>query len=126
MLLFLKMMELYAGKVYELSKRSESSDVEGSLSYLSAREKDFLALLLQKKLYEFAPIDVSRMLNVSNKTVINRCTALASHGFLIPKLVKTRIRSYQLSDFTKANEKKILKWVGRSRPARSNIPFSQT
>ena len=123
---FLKMMELYAGKVYELSKRSESSDVEGSLSYLSAREKEFLALLLQKKLYEFAPIDVSRMLNVSNKTVINRCTALASHGFLIPKLVKTRIRSYQLSDFTKANEKKILKWIGRSRPARSNPPFSQT
>lgn len=123
---FLKMMELYAGKVYELSKRSESSDVAGSLSYLNAREKEFLALLLQKKLYEFAPIDVSRMLNVSNKTVINRCTTLASHGFLIPKLVKTRIRSYQLSEFTKANEKKILKWVGRSHPARSNPPFSQT
>ena len=29
-------------------------------------------------------------------------------NFLIPVIVKTRIRSYQLSEFVKANEKKVL------------------
>ena len=44
--------------------------------------------MLKKRLYEFTPIDVSRMIGVTNKTVINRC------------------RSYRLSDFSRANEKK--------------------
>ena len=30
-------------------------------------------------------------------------------NFLIPVIVKTRIRSYQLSEFVKANEKRVLK-----------------
>ena len=49
------------------------------------------------------------MIGVTNKTVINRCAKLVNNGFLIPAIVKTRIRSYKLSDFSSKNEKKILK-----------------
>ena len=51
---FLRMMVLYSKKVYELSK-------------------EFLAFLLKKRLYEFTPIEVSKMRGVTNKTIINRC-----------------------------------------------------
>ena len=66
-------MVLYSKKVYELSKESENDELDGSLSYLNAKEKEFLALLLKKRLYEFTPIEVSKMLGVTNKTIINRC-----------------------------------------------------
>lgn len=106
---FLKMMSLYSKKVYELSKATEEEELAGNFSYLNKKEKEFLAFLLKKRLYEFTPIDVSRMIGVTNKTVINRCAKLVNCGFLIPVIVKTRIRSYRLSDFSKANEKKILR-----------------
>ena len=85
-------MVLYSKKVYELSK-------------------EFLAFLLKKRLYEFTPIEVSKMLGVTNKTIINRCAKLVNNGLLIPIIVKTRIRSYRLSDFSKTKEKKILKKI---------------
>lgn len=78
-------------------------------TYLNTKEKEFLVFLLKKRLYEFTPIEVSKMTGVTNKTVINRCAKLVNNGFLIPIIVKTRIRSYQLSDFSRTNEKKILK-----------------
>ena len=106
---FLKMMVLYSKKVYELSKASEEDELAGSFSYLNTKEKEFLAFLLKKKLYEFTPLEVSRMIGVTNKTVINRCAKLVNQGFLVPVIVKTRIRSYRLSDFARANEKEILK-----------------
>ncbi len=52
---------------------------------------------------------VYKMIGVTNKTVINRCVKLANNGFLIPLIVKTRVHSYRLSDFSRTNEKKILK-----------------
>lgn len=106
---FLKMMGLYSRKVYELSKSSEKKELTGSLSYLNTKEKVFLAFLLKEKLYEFTPIEVSKMIGVTNRTVINRCAKIVNNGFLIPVIVKTRIRSYKLSDFSRKNEKKILK-----------------
>ena len=108
---FLRMMVLYSKKVYELSKESENDELDGSLSYLNAKEKEFLAFLLKKRLYEFTPIEVSKMLGVTNKTIINRCAKLVNNGLLIPIIVKTRIRSYRLSDFSKTKEKKILKKI---------------
>ena len=56
-----------------------------------------------------AGIEVSKELNVTNKTVINRLAALVKNGFVVPNMVKERIRSYELSEFTKQNEKKIKK-----------------
>ncbi len=105
---FLRMMELYSKKVFEISKGVQEDDLDGSLSYLNAKEKDFLLFLLKKRLLEFTPIDVSKMLGVTNKTIINRCAKLTNNGFLIPNIVNQRIRSYSLSEFARRNEKNII------------------
>ncbi len=105
---FLRMVELYSKKVFELSKETSNDDVQGGLSYLSLKEKEFLKFLVSNRIYEIVPIEISKKLGVTNKTVINRCAKLASNGFLIPNIVKERIRSYTLSDFTKSNAKQII------------------
>ncbi len=105
---FLRMVELYSNKVCELSETSNENALLAGLSYLNLKEKAFLVFLIKKHLYEFTPIDVSRMLNVTNKTIINRCAKLTNNGFIIPVIVKERIRSYKLSDFTKENVDIIL------------------
>lgn len=50
---------------------------------------------------------MSKQLDVTNKTIINRCAKLTTNGFLIPNIVKERVRSYSLSEFAKANNKKL-------------------
>ena len=60
---------------------------------------------------EFTPIEISRELSVTNKTIINRLTILVKNGFVIPILVNKRIRSYELSEFTKDHEKHIIKAI---------------
>ncbi len=105
---FLRMMELYSKKVCELSKASTEDELDGSLSYLNAKEKDLLTYLLSNRMFEFTPIEVSKKLGVTNKTIINRCAKLTVNGFLIPNIVKERVRSYSLSEFTKKNEKQII------------------
>lgn len=110
---FLRMVELYSKKVCELSEDSGNDNLAGSLSYLNTREKELLVFLLRNHCYEFTPIEISKLIGVTNKTIINRCAKLSSNGFLIPIIVKTRIRSYQLSEFSKANEKKILKMYSK-------------
>ena len=109
---FLRMMELYAQKVCELSQQSSADSLADSLSHLNRREKDFLLFLLQNRLYEFTPIEVSRMLGVTNKTVINRCVKLSNNGFLHPIIVNTRVRSYQVSEFARSNEKELKRVLG--------------
>ncbi len=106
---FLRMVELYSQKVCELSKESNEYDLFAGLSYLNGKEKEFLVFLLEKRLYEFTPIEVSKMMNVSNKTVINRCAKLADNGFIVPVIVKERIRSYRLSDFSRTNARMLIK-----------------
>lgn len=105
---FLRMVELYSNKVCELSKTSTVDILDSSLSHLNAKEKEFLSFLLRKRLLEFTPIEVSKLLGVTNKTIINRCAKLTSNGFLIPNIVKERVRSYSLSEFAIANDKKIV------------------
>ena len=105
---FLRMMELYSHKVRELSQSSQQNELEGSLSYLTAKEKELLSFLLKNNMFEFTPIEVSREVGVTNKTIINRCVKLSSHGFLVPNIVKERIRSYSLSQFARSHIKEIL------------------
>ncbi len=105
---FLRMMELYSKKVCELSKASTDDELDSSLSYLNLKEKDLLVYLIKNRMFEFTPIEVSKKLGVTNKTIINRCAKLTNNGFLIPNIVKERVRSYSLSDFTKKNEKHII------------------
>ncbi len=105
---FLRMMELYSKKVCELSKASTDDELAGSLSYLNAKEKDLLVYLISNRMFEFTPIEVSKKLGVTNKTIINRCAKLTTNGFLIPNIVKERVRSYSLSEFARQNEKQIV------------------
>lgn len=105
---FLRMMELYSKKVCELSKASTDEELYGSLSYLNTKEKDFLLYLMSHHIYEFTPIEISKKLGVTNKTIINRCAKLTTNGFLIPNIVKERVRSYSLSEFSRTNEKQII------------------
>ena len=50
-------------------------------------------------------------LGVTNKTIINRCAKLTKNGFLLPNIVKERVRSYSLSEFAKKNVKIILNQI---------------
>lgn len=104
---FLRMVLLYSSKVCELQENSNKDDIEGSLSFLKGREKELLLFLMERHKAEFTPIEVSKEIGVTNKTVINRLTVLAKNGFVVPVLVNERIRSYKLSEFTRKNEKAL-------------------
>ncbi len=108
---FLRMVRLYSDKVCDLQLNSDTDEVEGSLSYLKLKEKELLLLLIKKYKIGFTPIEVSKELNITNKTVINRLAVLSKNGFVIPILVNQRIRSYELSEFTKSHEKEIIKAI---------------
>ena len=108
---FLRMVKLYSGKVCDLQLASEEEDIAGSLSFLKGKEKELLLFLMKNYRGEFTPIEISRELSVTNKTIINRLMILVKNGFVIPILVNKRIRSYELSEFTKDHEKKIIKAI---------------
>lgn len=109
---FLRMVKLYSRKVCDLQLSSEEEDIAGSLSFLKEREKELLELLISSHRGEFTPIEVSKQLSVTNKTVINRLAGLVKNGFVIPILVNKRIRSYKLSEFAINHEKEIKEAVG--------------
>ena len=109
---FLRMVLLYSTKVCELSEHSSAEKIEGSLSYLKTREKELLLFLIRHYKRDFTPIEVSREIGVTNKTVINRLAVLAKNGFVEPIMVNQRIRSYKLSDFTRKNEEAINDQLG--------------
>lgn len=109
---FLRMVKLYSRKVCDLQLSSEEEDIAGSLSFLKEREKELLVLLISSYRAEFTPIEVSKQLSVTNKTVINRLAGLVKNGFVIPILVNKRIRSYKLSEFAINHERKIKEAVG--------------
>ena len=105
---FLRMVLLYSNKVCDLQLSSNSDEVAGSLSYLKAREKELLLFLIQNYNREFTPKEVSEEIGVTNKTIINRLAVLSKNGFVVPNLVKQRVRSYELSDFTKNHKNEIV------------------
>ena len=104
---FLRMVLLYSNKVRELSESSSGEELEGSLSYLKGKEKELLLFLIDNYKREFTPVEVSKRFNVTSKTIINRLATLVTNGFVVPNLVNQRIRSYELSDFTKQHIKEI-------------------
>ncbi len=108
---FLRMVQLYSNKVCDLQCNSNEAEVEGSLSYLKGKEKELLLFLIKKYKREFTPMEVSKELKVTNKTIINRLSVLSKNGFVIPIMVNQRIRTYELSDFTKDHEKEIVKYI---------------
>lgn len=112
---FLRMVKLYSDKVCETVKGSSKNAVATGLSHLSAKEKEVLLYLIENRIFEFTPIALSKKLGVTNKTVINRCVKLSNEGFLMPNIVKERIRSYSLTDFAKTNSKTIVRLSADSR-----------
>lgn len=112
---FLRMVKLYSDKVCETVKGSSKNAVATGLSHLSAKEKEVLLYLIENRIFEFTPIALSKKLGVTNKTVINRCVKLSSEGFLMPNIVKERIRYYSLTDFAKTNSKTIVRLSADSR-----------
>lgn len=108
---FLRMVELYSSKVYELSKDTEQSDISQSLSFLNSKEKAFLSFLLKKKICTYKPIEMSKIMNVSNRTIVNWSASLANQGFIIPQIANKRILSYSLSSFIKQREKALLNFL---------------
>ena len=71
-----------------------------------------LLLLIRQYQGAFTPIELSKTLGVTSKTVINRLAVLVKTGFVVPHLVSERIRSYELSGFAKENAAKIKKQIG--------------
>ena len=108
---FLRMVKLYSGKVCDLQMVSSEEDVAASLSFLKGKEKELLRLLITDYKREFTPIEVSMRLSVTNKTIINSLAVLVKNGFVVPILVNQRIRSYELSEFTRDHEKEIIKAI---------------
>ena len=69
-----------------LQLASEEEDIAGSLSFLKGREKERLQFLIKNYRGEFTPIEVSRELSVTNKTIINRQAVLVKNGFVLPNI----------------------------------------
>lgn len=104
---FLRMVELYSKKVCEISKNTSENNIQTSLSFLNGKEKQLLYFLIKNKINEFTPIEISKKIGVTNRTIINHTANLVNNGFVIPIIVKERIRSYKLSNYTKENAKDI-------------------
>ena len=104
---FLRMVLLYSNKVCEISESSSEEELAGSLSYLKGKEKELLLFLIKHYKREFTPIEVSREIGVTNKTIINRLSVLARQGFVVPIMGNQRIRSYELSEFTRNHEQEV-------------------
>lgn len=110
---FLRMVNLYSNRVCELQDSTENREVENCLSHLNCKDKELLKFLLRGKYQEFTPIEISRELSVSNRTIINRLVNLVKNGFVIPHLIRQRIRSYSLSEFAKSHSDEIYSILDR-------------
>ena len=116
---FLRMVLLYSDKVRQISEGSNEDTVGDSLSHLKRCDREFLMFLLDNADGMITPIDISRRKGVSNRTAINRLSVLARNGFVKPNVIKERITSYELSDFTKEHKEVIRGYLERDI-ARSN------
>ncbi len=106
---FLRMIQLYSQKVCALAESSLEEQISGSLSYLSEKEKQLLLFLVEHYKRAFTPIEVSKKFGGTNRTIINRLAVLTQNGFVLPLMVKERIRSYQLTAFTETHKHEIKK-----------------
>ena len=94
---FLKVFGLYASKVLSLAlKETQISDNE-SLSYLSDKAKNFLSYLRKHNVKLFTPIELSKKMDVTNRTIINWCVELSNNGFIEPIVVNKRVRKYKVN-----------------------------
>lgn len=95
---YLRIFMLYSSKVLKYAETLSDGDRNERFSHLSQKSIAFLKYLEEHKVKSFTPIEISKKLKVSNKTIINWSTELCANAFLKPVLVNKRIRSYILSD----------------------------
>ena len=105
---FLRMVKLYSDKVCDLQVSSTEDNISGSISYLKSKEKMLLKFLLENNKIEFTPVEISKELSVTNKTIINRLATLVKNGFVVPILANKRIMSYKLTEFAQKNKNEII------------------
>lgn len=105
---FLRMVKLYSDKVCDLQVSSTEDNISGSISYLKSKEKMLLKFLLENNKIEFTPVEISKELSVTNKTIINRLATLVKNGFVVPILANQRIMSYKLTEFAQKNKNEII------------------
>ncbi len=93
---FLKIFSLYAAKVLFMAKDKASESEEIRLSNLSKKARAFLEFLIKENVVAFAPIDFTKTLKVTNRTIINWCHELVNNGYIKPIIVNKRIRHYEM------------------------------
>lgn len=93
---YLKVFSLYASKVLSIAQSETKDNTNERLSHLSNKAKTFLDYLYKNKLDIFTPIEMSKKMKVTNRTIINWCSELSNNGFLEPVTINKRIRNYRL------------------------------
>ena len=93
---YLKVFGLYASKVLSIAQNETKDNYNDRISHLSNKAKAFLEFLNKKKIDIITPIELTKPLHVTNRTIINWCTELTNNGFLEPMIVNKRIRHYKI------------------------------
>ena len=93
---FLKIFNLYASKVLSIALNETQANDSARLSHLSSKVKNFLSYLKKHNIKLFTPIELSKTMSVTNRTIINWCTELSNNGFIEPIIVNKRIRQYKV------------------------------
>ena len=93
---FMKVFSLYANKVIAIATNTINDNEIERYNHLSSKAKNLLNYLKNERLMEFSPIEISKIFNVSNRTIINWCAELCENGYLKPNIVNKRIRTYSL------------------------------
>ena len=93
---FLKIFTLYTSKVLSIALDETHINDNERLSHLSSKAKAFLDYLRKHNIKFFTPIELSKKMNVTNRTIINWCAELSNNGFVEPIIVNKRIRHYKI------------------------------
>ena len=93
---FLKIFTLYTSKVLSIALDETHISDNERLSHLSSKAKVFLDYLRKHNIKLFTPIELSKKMNVTNRTIINWCAELSNNGFIEPIIVNKRIRHYKV------------------------------
>ena len=93
---FLKIFSLYATKVLSIALDETRINDNAALSHLSPKARLFLDFLRKHHIELFTPIEMSKKVNVTNRTIINWCVELSNNGFVEPIIVNKRVRQYKI------------------------------
>ena len=93
---FIKVFSLYANKVTEIATSAVNDNEIERFNMLSVKAKKLLNYLKEERIIKFSPIDLAKVFDVSNRTIINWCAELCENGYLKPNIANKRIRTYSL------------------------------